>query len=39
MSKLIKTAIIAGALYANHKANFKVGQVLVLRGLVLNAFK
>ena len=39
MSKVIKTAIVVGALYANHKAKFKVGQALVLRELVLSVLK
>lgn len=39
MSKTMKTAIVAAAMYANHKANFKFGQALIIRELVLSLFK
>lgn len=39
MSKVFKTAIIAAAMYANHKANFKFGQALILREMALSVFK
>lgn len=35
MSKVIKTALVVGALYVSHKATFRVGQVSAARSLVL----
>lgn len=35
MSKVIKTALVAGALYVSHKATFTLGQAWSVRNLVL----
>lgn len=39
MSKVIKTALVVGALYVSHRVAFKAGLVLTARALVRNEIK